>query len=105
MKLVRILRILLFFAFSACLNDSKLVFVQVLARHGARYPKYDHHLKRRLIKLRRETAGVLTKQGKAMTYSLGKLIYDEYWAKLFGNLAHYDQSKFYFKSTEYDRTI
>lgn len=36
---------------------------------------------------------------------LGQLLYEAYWDKLFGANRRYNQSKFYFKSTDVNRTI
>lgn len=36
---------------------------------------------------------------------LGKMLYADYWSKLFGTNMLYNQSKFYFKSTDVNRTI
>jgi hypothetical protein len=36
---------------------------------------------------------------------LGKLLYQSYWDKLFGTNKKYNQSKFYFKATDVNRTI
>lgn len=43
-----------------------------------------------------------------MHYLLGKTLFDEYWGKLFDNTVYYDkynQSKFFIKSTDVNRTI
>ena len=43
-----------------------------------------------------------------MQYLLGQIIYDQYWEKLFEGtpyLHKYNQSQFYVKSTDYNRTI
>lgn len=40
-----------------------------------------------------------------MHYKLGKILYKEYWHKLFGDHNAYRQSKFYFRSTDTNRTI
>lgn len=40
-----------------------------------------------------------------MHYMLGKLLYKDYWNKLFGNNKVYNQSKFIFKATDVNRTI
>ena len=40
-----------------------------------------------------------------MHYMLGKLLYKDYWGRLFGDNKVYNQSKFYFKSTDVNRTI
>ena len=49
--------------------------------------------------------GELTRQGKSMQYKLGNILYKEYWHRLFGNNNSYKQSKFYFRSTDTNRTI
>ena len=36
---------------------------------------------------------------------LGKMLYKDYWNKLFNDNNVYNQSKFYFKSTDVNRTI
>ena len=43
-----------------------------------------------------------------MHYLLGKKMYDTYWMRLFGGTSNqdkYNQSKFYVKSTDVNRTI
>ena len=36
---------------------------------------------------------------------LGKMLFRDYWSKLFGDNLRYNQSKFFFKSTNVNRTI
>ena len=36
---------------------------------------------------------------------LGKMLFKDYWSKLFGSNLKYNQSKFFFKSTDVNRTI
>ena len=43
-----------------------------------------------------------------MHYVLGKLLYEKYWAQLFNNTPYmekYNQTQFYVKSTDVNRTI
>lgn len=52
--------------------------------------------------------GELTAQGKHMHYLLGKIIYQQYWEQLFSGTEYenkFDQSQFYVKSTDFNRTI
>lgn len=52
--------------------------------------------------------GELTTQGKKMHYLLGKAVRDAYWSKLFTNPIYnegFNNTKFYFKSTDVNRTF
>jgi hypothetical protein len=52
--------------------------------------------------------GELSRQGKSMHYILGQSLYAAYWERLFGGTPYanvYNQSKFYARSTNYNRTI
>ena len=40
-----------------------------------------------------------------MHYVLGGHLFHEYWDRIFGSLREYNQSKFYVKSTDVNRTI
>jgi hypothetical protein len=79
--------------------------VQQVFRHGARYPIYPNAYDGSHIAQAEHSVGELTTQGKAMHYMLGKMLYRDYWGKLFGQNTRYNQSKFYFKSTDVNRTI
>ncbi len=46
----------------------------------------------------------MTTNGKKMHYVLGQQLYKQYWSKLF-NDNKYNQSRFYVKSTDVNRTI
>lgn len=86
----------------------KLVFVQNLFRHGARYPIFlnsDDFTSEPSIA---NNVGELTTQGKNMHYMLGKILYKKYWKALFqGTEAEYkvDHKLIYVKSTNVNRTI
>ena len=87
---------------------SKLVLIQALTRHGARYPIYVDHSDGSDYAKEQNSIGELTTQGKNMHYLLGKKLYSEYWQNLFGNTPfenRYNQSKFYIKSSDINRTI
>lgn len=86
-------------------QEPKLIFVQQVFRHGARYPIYPKPEDHSNFASKQHAVGELTSQGKAMHYMLGQLLYNEYWEKLFGTNKVYNQSKFYFKSTDVNRTI
>lgn len=96
---------LLLIASLASAEEPKLIFVQQVFRHGARYPIYPNDKDGSKFAMEQNAVGELTSQGKAMHYMLGKMLYDEYWKKLFGENSRYNQSKFFFKSTDVNRTI
>ncbi len=95
---------LLFIGLLACIflmqvtvTQKKLIFVQELFRHGARYPIFPT-----------KSLGELTTEGKNMHYLLGKAMYNTYWNELFAGTEfsnQYNNSKFFFKSTDLNRTI
>lgn len=61
-----------------------------------------------MFALEQHSVGELTSQGKNMHYILGKIIYRTYWDALFAGTPYqnrYNQSQFYVKSTNYNRTI
>jgi|JI6StandDraft_1071083.scaffolds.fasta_scaffold253415_1 hypothetical protein len=86
-------------------QSPRLIFVQQVFRHGARYPIYPSQKDGSDFAIKQHSVGELTSQGKAMHYMLGKMLYQDYWGKLFGAGNQYNQSKFYFKSTDINRTI
>lgn len=62
----------------------KLIFVQELFRHGARYPIYaNRNLDNTDYVFEEHSNGELTTQGKNMHYLLGQKIYQQYWNDLF----------------------
>lgn len=88
-------------------REGKLIFVQEIFRHGARNPY-------QILGIGDEYAaaehslGELTTQGKSMHYLLGRKMYETYWKRLFAGTPYefrYNQSKFYAKSTDVNRTI
>lgn len=86
----------------------KLIMVQELFRHGARYPIYPNKIDGSEYALGENSVGELTTQGKSMHYLLGKAIYKMYWEKIFGQERlrnPSNNSKFYIKSTDVNRTI
>ena len=87
------------------LADKRLIFVQELFRHGARYPIYPSQEDNTMFAVEENSVGELTTQGKNMHYNLGKKIYQAYWRDLFGTEGDYNQSKFYIKATDVNRTI
>lgn len=100
---------LVFCAFvQVAVAEKKLIFVQELFRHGARYPIYVNSEDGSSYAAQEHSVGELTTQGKNMHYQLGKKIYSTYWRDLFGGTPfedRYNQSKFYIKSTDVNRTI
>jgi hypothetical protein len=78
---MKLLLFLLFFTVQ--ILSRKLVLVQNLFRHGARYPIFlnsdDYTSEPRIA----QNAGELTTQGKNMHYVLGKILYKKYWKALF----------------------
>lgn len=87
----------------------KLIFVQELFRHGARYPINPHrNVDMTDYVLDEHSTGELTTEGKNMHYLLGQKIYKQYWSELFNGtefMNRYNNSKFYVKSTDVNRTI
>ena len=65
-----ILAILLF----CCYSEKKLIFIQELFRHGARYPIYPTPTDGSDYATELNSEGELTTQGKNMHYILGKKI-------------------------------
>jgi hypothetical protein len=55
----------------------KLIFVQEIFRHGARYPIYE--VEHDTSGSTEYLMGELTTQGKHMQYILGRIMYDQYW--------------------------
>lgn len=86
-------------------QDPKLIYVQEVFRHGARYPIYPSSKDNSAYASAERSVGELTKQGKSMHYLLGQGLYNEYYSRLFGTNKVYNQSKFYVKSTDVNRTI
>lgn len=87
----------------------KLIFVQELFRHGARFPIYAaKDVDMTDYALDQHSVGELTTEGKNMHYLLGKRIHRQYWSELFNGTefeGRYNNSKFYIKSTDVNRTI
>lgn len=93
---------------NSVLAQKKLVFVQELFRHGSRYPIYPRSFDGSDYAAKEHSIGELSTQGKAMHYLLGKKVYAAYWRDLFGGTqfeAQYNNSKFYIKSTDVNRTV
>lgn len=89
-------------------EEPKLIFVQQVFRHGHRYPLNAYPFDNSTFIKTIHSAGELTSLGKSMHYILGQSLYKEYWNKLFANTPFfntYNQSKFYVKSTNVNRTI
>jgi len=86
-------------------QQDRLIMVQQVFRHGARYPIYSSNKDGSAFAVTEHSEGELTSQGKAMHYMLGKMLYRDYYNKLFGENKVYNQSKFIFKSTDVNRTI
>ncbi len=85
-----------------------LIYVQQVFRHGHRYLIYPSKNDNSTYVNQIHSNGELTKQGKSMHYILGQQLYKRYWQKLFGGTPYvstYNQSKFYVKSTNVNRTI
>lgn len=85
-----------------------MIYVQEVFRHGHRYPIYPSPADGSDYVKTLRTTGELTKLGKSMHYILGQTLYKEYWSKLFKDPLvsnSYNQSKFYVKSTNVNRTI
>jgi hypothetical protein len=90
------------------LYGSKLIFVQEVFRHGHRYPLTGSTIDNSTFVTEIRSAGELTNLGKSMHYILGQNLYKTYWNQLFGStpyMNNYNQSKFYVKSTDVNRTI
>ena len=105
MKILIITVILAALTQTVLLQESKHICVQQVFRHGARYPIYPSHFDGSDFVRKEHDLGELTSEGKAMHYMLGKMLFKDYWQKLFGDNLNYNQSKFYFKSTDVNRTI
>lgn len=93
---------------SCSVSEKKLIFIQELFRHGARYPIYPSDTDGTEYTDELKSEGELTTQGKKMHYLLGQKIYQKYWSDLFRNTPYennYNQSKFYFRSSDTNRTI
>jgi hypothetical protein len=89
-------------------QEPKLIYVQEVFRHGHRYPIYPFSFDGSEFVNGIRSLGELTKQGKSMHYILGQNLYKQYWNSLFANTPFsntYNQSKFYVKSTNVNRTI
>lgn len=99
--------IALLLAASAQQAPPKLVYVQEIFRHGARYPEKILGIGDEFA-AKEKSMGELTSQGRSMHYLLGKQMYHRYWKQLFAGTpyeAQYNQSRFYVKSTDVNRTI
>jgi hypothetical protein len=102
--------ILLFSTIDGVLSQEvpRLVYVQEVFRHGHREPLYSSKLDGSNFIEDIQSPGELTNQGKSMHYILGQNLYNYYWGQLFDNTVYskaYNQSKFYVKSTNVNRTI
>ncbi len=89
-------------------SEPKLIYIQEVFRHGHRYPFHPSPFDNSTFILSMNSAGELTKQGRSMHYILGQNLHKTYWNKLFDGspyLSTYNQSKFYVKSTNVNRTI
>jgi len=92
--------------FFLAILTKKLIFIQELFRHGARYPTSPVLMDSSGVT--KVTFGELTTQGKHMQYILGKIIYHKYWKQLFEGtefMNKYNPSLIYVKSTNINRTI
>lgn len=88
--------------------NKTLIYVQQVFRHGHRYLIYPSKNDNSTYVNQIHSNGELTKQGKSMHYILGQELYKRYWRTLFGDtpyISTYNQSKFYVKSTNVNRTI
>ena len=86
----------------------KLLMIEEVFRHGARYPLFVSKADGSEFTQQEDSIGELTREGKNMHYFLGKIIYQKYWNSLFEGSRYYDQynqSQFYVKSTDVNRTI
>lgn len=98
------MKIVLFILLLSQILARKLIFIQNLFRHGARYPIFinpddftnDPNIANK--------AGELSTQGKHMHYILGKILYKKYWSQLFAE-DEFNSSLIYVKSTNVNRTI
>lgn len=66
-------------------TERQLKFIQVISRHGVRYPSYPNDYDHSNITTIRNSYNELTIQGKSMHYLLGKQLYQKYWKLLFAN--------------------
>ena len=71
--------------------ESKLIFVQEVFRHGARYPLGANDKDGSNISIIHNAIGELTRQGKSQHYLLGRKMYDTYWSQMFSNQTKYKQ--------------
>ncbi len=71
--------------FAHLYDSKKLILVQSIARHGARFPIYQEHFSQTNISTEGILFGQLTTSDEKMQYLLGKKLHDEYWEKLFNN--------------------
>lgn len=65
-------------------SSDRLILVQELFRHGARYPFYtiqNDNISEEATNSNKKSE--LTAQGRHMSYILGKLLYAKYWKALF----------------------
>lgn len=108
-KTVYLTVLLVVLQFHPTLCEKKLIFVQELFRHGARFPIYAaKDVDMTDYALDQHSVGELTTEGKNMHYLLGKRIHQQYWNALFNGTefaTRYNNSKFYIKSTDVNRTI
>jgi hypothetical protein len=89
-------------------TEKKLLLIQELFRHGARFPIFPMVVDGSDYAEREKSVGELTTQGKKMHYLLGREIYKQYWVRLFGGTPYndyYNNTKFFIKSTDVNRTI
>lgn len=105
MELYKIILLNCFLAFVFC---QKLIMLNELFRHGARYPVYPKKDDFSNYTWAEHSFGELTTNGKKMHYLLGQQLYKQYWRDLFDGtefFSTYNQSKFHIKSTDVNRTI
>lgn len=79
-SMLKIIVILAIFSQTLALRSDRLICVQQIVRHGARYP-YETIKNEELSQwaTKNNLLRDLTKQGKHMHYILGKLLYKQYW--------------------------
>jgi hypothetical protein len=86
----------------------KLQFIEVVTRHGVRYPQYLNDYDFSNITLVDGALKELTQEGRQMHYLLGRLLYKKYWAAIFEDTKYkrtLNRSLIYAKSTDTNRTI
>lgn len=103
------LLLLILTALAIAISESRrLIYVQEIFRHGARYPINPMSNDDSEYVNSEKMNGELTSEGKHMHYLLGRAMHDKYWAQLFNGtpyLEKYHPSLIYVKSTNVNRTI